>query len=128
MDDRISAAKIAIGCLAPLLLIGCQEDRQILIRDLDGKQIEFSMQGPNGRQDGCIWSLSVFEAPVAERPVWSAGLDDNAECRNSVTAPVPPAGYSSEGSLSFDKSRSYVVQAYGPGFNAAKTFKPSELR
>ena len=128
MDYRSLATKLAIGCMAQLFLSGCQEDRQILIHNLDGKQIEFSMRGPDGRQDGCIWSLSVFEETAAERPVWSAGLDDNAECRNSVTAPVPPAGYSSEGSLSFDNARSYVVQAYGPGFNAARTFKPSELR
>jgi hypothetical protein len=118
--------RIALAGAAALPLGACQEDRQIVARDL-GKQIEFSIEDSAGEPGGCIWSLAVFDEARKDKPMWAAGLDDNAECRSSITAPGPTPGYSAEGSPHFERDGPYVVQAFGPGFNVAKTFKRSEL-
>jgi hypothetical protein len=117
---------MALASAVPLLLAACQEDRQIAVRDL-GKQIEFSIEDSDGQPSGCIWSLTVFEEKRQDKPMWATGLDDNAECRSSITVPGPTPGYSAEGSPRFEGHNSYVVQAFGPGFNVARTFKRSEL-
>lgn len=122
----ISARLLALAGAVPLLLTACQEDRRVAVRDL-GNQIEFSIEHSDGELSGCIWSLTVFEEKRQDKPVWAVGLDDNAECRSSITAPGPTPGYSAEGSPRFDGQSTYVVQAFGPGFNVAKTFKRSEL-
>lgn len=109
-------------------LAACEEGRRLVVRALDENQIEFSVEDMNGNRSGCIWSLSVFEVEGRQETVWNVGLDEGAPCRSSITAPIPPPGYSSLGAPEFLPERSYEVQAFGPGFNVLTTFKRSELQ
>jgi hypothetical protein len=126
MGISARSMRMMLAGAVPLVLAACQADRQIVVRDL-GMQIEFSIEDSAGERSGCIWSLTVFQEGRKDKPMWAVGLDDNSECRSSVTAPGPTPGYSAEGSARFEEGGAYVVQAFGPGFNVAKTFRRSRL-
>jgi hypothetical protein len=119
--DRLLRHSLA-SCLLFLGLTACQEGHDLQIRPLGSGQFEFSLAALEGSDEPCIHALIIFEEKGKATPVWSAGLDDGKQCESAISTVQPPSSYSVEGKAQFEPGRSYVVQAYGPGFNLAKSF------
>lgn len=119
--DRL-LVRILTSCLLSLGLSACEEGGQLNVRQLGNGQFEFSVKDSGGGAGFCIQNLMIFEEKGKPAPVWSAGLADGRQCESSISTVQPPPSYSIEGKAHFEPGRSYVVQAYGPGFNLAKSF------